>query len=171
MPAKGQDMQFQRPRSIQPSHGVDRLPDVDEPALSMQADARPQPAQPSYTAARLIGPVLATVGIGMLANGPVYRDLAAQLLSAYPFVYLTGVLLLGAGLAILNAHPRFTADWRSTITALGWAFTAVGMFRIVSPQFPVFVGGALITNGVFFTGAGIVFVALGGFITFKAYVA
>jgi hypothetical protein len=114
--------------------------------------------------------VLATVGIGMLVNGDVYRELAGQFLTAYPFVYFSGVLALVAGLAILNAHPHWTADWRSTITALGWVFTGIGMFRIVSPQFPGFVAGALVVHSGFFLGAGIVLLGLGGFITFKGYV-
>ncbi len=40
-----------------------------------------EPMQPSHTIARLVGPVLATVGIGMLVNGGVYRDMAGQFLA------------------------------------------------------------------------------------------
>ena len=44
------------------------------------------------------------------------------------------------------------------------------MFRILAPQFVAFVGGAIIAHSGFFIGAGIVLLALGGFITFKGYV-
>ncbi len=170
----------ERPQAAQPSlrpmQAAQPLqrPEPTRPPHAVEPSAPPQPADAPHTSltiARLAGPVLATVGIGMLVNGDVYRELAGQFLTAYPFVYFSGVLALVAGLAILNAHPGWTADWRSTITALGWVFTGIGMFRIISPQFPAFVAGALVAHNGFFFGAGIVLLALGGFVTFKGYVA
>ncbi len=83
----------------------------------------------SILIARLIGPVLSIIGIGVLANGDVYRQMAEQLVHGYPFIYFSGVFLLLAGLAILNVHNDWTPDWRSLITALGWLGTGVGTFR------------------------------------------
>jgi hypothetical protein len=125
----------------------------------------------SILIARLIGPVIAIIGIGMLANGDVYRQTAVQIVQGYPFVYFSGILLLAAGLAILNFHHHWTADWRSLITAIGWIGTGVGTFRIIAPQFPAFIVGSLVARANFFTVAGLVLLALGGFITFKGYVA
>ncbi len=62
-------------------------------------------------------------------------------------------------------------DWRSAVTAIGWVLTSVGMFRIIAPQFANFIASSIIENAGFFTGLGIVLVALGGFVTFKGYVA
>ncbi len=92
----------------------------------------------SILIARLIGPVLSVIGIGVLANGDVYRQMFGQLVHGYPFIYFSGILLLVAGLAILNVHHDWTADWRSVITAVGWILTGVGMFRLIAPQFPSF---------------------------------
>jgi len=125
----------------------------------------------SILIARLIGPVLSVIGTGMLANGAVYRRMAGQFLAAYPFIYFSGILLLVAGLAILNAHHDWTADWRSVITVIGWVLTGVGTFRLIAPEFPAFVAGSVFMHSGFFIGAGIVLLALGGFITFKGYVA
>jgi hypothetical protein len=121
--------------------------------------------------ARLIGPVLCVIGVGMLANAAVYRQMAGQFIHGYPFIYFSGVLLLLAGLTILNAHNEWTPDWRSAITTIGWVLTGVGTFRILAPQFVTFIAGSVIAHEGFFTGAGIVLLALGGFITFKGYVA
>ena len=129
-----------------------------------------QPPQPSQTIARLVGPVLVMIGVGMLANGPTYRVMAAQFLAGVPFIYFSGILMLVSGLAILNAHPRWPSDWRSVVTAVGWILTGVGAFRIIAPQFANFIATAVIANGGFFTGTGIVLLALGGFIAFKGYV-
>ena len=133
--------------------------------------AKGQDMQKSQQIARLIGPVLCTIGVAMLANPGSYRHIAEQFLTISAFIYVTGVLLLTAGLAILNAHPLWTADWRSLITLAGWMATVAGVWRILAPQYVPFVGAAIIAHAHFFVGAGIVLLALGGFITFKGYVA
>ncbi len=125
----------------------------------------------SLLIARLIGPVLSVIGIGMLANGAVYRQMAGQFIHGYPFIYFSGVLMLVAGLAILNSYHDWTADWRSLITAIGWILSGIGTFRLIAPQFVNYIAGSIIAHSGFFIGAGIVLLALGGFITFKGYVA
>lgn len=125
---------------------------------------------PSQTIAMLVGPVMAAVGIGMLVNQATYRE-AAQFVGGLPFIYFSGILALVTGLYILNVHNVWAPDWRSAVTAVGWLLTCVGAFRIVAPQFSSFVASAIIANGGFFIGAGIVLLGIGGFITFKSYVA
>ena len=125
----------------------------------------------SHIIARLLGPLLATVGIGMLTNTDTYRIIGQQFLSTYAIIYLSGIIVLSFGLAILNVHNVWTRDWRSVITLIGWIFITAGVWRIIAPQFVPFVGGAILANHGFFTGCGVVLIALGGFITFKGYVA
>lgn len=125
----------------------------------------------SLTIARLVGPVLSAIGIGMLVNQDVYGQMAGQFLAGYPFIYFSGILALVAGLYILNVHNVWTRDWRSVITAIGWFITCVGVFRLLAPQFTVFIAGTIVATSGFFIGAGTVLLALGGFITFKGYVA
>jgi hypothetical protein len=127
--------------------------------------------QRSQYIARLIGPVFATIGIGVLANQATYRQIAAQFLAVYPFIYFSGVAVLIAGLVILNAHHAWTRDWRSVITALGWLMSVIGVYRIIAPQFVNFVGTAVVAHQYFFTGLGIAMLALGGFLMFKGYAA
>ncbi len=76
--------------------------------------------QSSLNIARLVGPILSAIGIGMLANQATYREMATQFLAGLPFIYFSGVLMLLAGLAILNVHNDWTPDWRSTVTVIGW---------------------------------------------------
>jgi len=137
----------------------------------MPAKGQDTPMQKSLTIARLVGPVLAAIGVGMLSNQATYREMAAQFLGGLPFIYFSGILALVAGLYILNVHNTWTPDWRSTVTMIGWVLTCVGAFRIIAPQFANFIASAVIANAGFFTGLGIVLIALGGFITFKGYVA
>jgi len=119
--------------------------------------------------ARLAGPVFCAIGIGMLTNQGVYREMAGQFLAAYPFIYFSGILILLAGLLILNSHNIWTKDWRISVTLLGWAMCAIGAFRLIAPQFVAYIGGGMFTGNSFFIGVGAVFLALGGFFTFKGY--
>jgi hypothetical protein len=127
--------------------------------------------QPSLTIARLIGPVFCTIGIGMLTNSATYRVMAGQFLTGYPYIYFSGILLLVAGLTILNVHHIWTRDWRSLITALGWLMSTGGVFRILAPQLFAYLGTAAVAHQYFFMGAGVVLLGLGSFLTFKSYAA
>jgi hypothetical protein len=127
--------------------------------------------QTSQAIARLIGPVFATVGIAFLTNQTTYNVVAAQFLATYPFIYFSGIMALVAGLAIINVHHVWTPDWRSLITLLAWLMCIAGVFRILAPQLVVFMGTSALAHAGFLTGAGIVLLALGGFLTFKGYAA
>jgi uncharacterized membrane protein len=125
--------------------------------------------QASLIIARLIGPLFATIGVGMLTNTETYRQIAQQYLTNPAIIYFSGIMLLLIGLAILNAHNAWTRDWRSAVTFIGWLLTVTGVWRIIAPQFIPFVAGAIIANQHFFVGLGIALLTLGGFVTYKGY--
>lgn len=125
--------------------------------------------QTSHLIARIAGPVMAVIGIGALINGAAYNDISRQLLGNSALVALSGILGLTAGLAILNAHPRWTADWRSLVTALGWLLTVMGVFRVFAPDLVRFIGAT--SNPRFVTVLAILFLGVGSVLTFKGYVA
>ena len=125
----------------------------------------------SHIIARLVGPVLCAIGVGMLSNQAIYRQMAVQFFGGLPFIYFSGILALVAGLYILNVHNVWSRDWRSVITFVGWILMCVGAFRIIAPQFATFIATAIIASAGFFTGLGVVLVLVGGFITFKGYAA
>lgn len=47
-----------------------------------------------------------------------------------PVVYLSGVLLFIAGLAIVRAHNRWARNWTILVTITGWAALALGIVRM-----------------------------------------
>jgi hypothetical protein len=47
-----------------------------------------------------------------------------------PVVYLSGVLMFVAGLAIVRAHNRWTPDWTVLITLSGWFALGLGLVRM-----------------------------------------
>ena len=125
--------------------------------------------QTSLIIARLVGPLFATIGVGMLTNTETYRKIAEEYLTNPAIIYFSGMMILLIGLAILNAHSAWTPDWRSAVTFIGWLMTVVGVWRIIAPQFIPFVAGAVIANKHFFVAFGALLVTLGGFVTYKGY--
>ncbi len=145
-----------------------RQPETSQPELAAQEAPSTESAQ---TIARLAGPILVVVGIGILTSQAAYRDLASQFVATLPLIYFSGILLLLAGLTILNTHNTWTRDWRSAITLLGWILTFIGAFRIIAPPFVSFLGVPLLVTGGFFFVTGFIFLGIGAFFTFKGYVA
>jgi len=119
--------------------------------------------------ARLAGPLLIIVGIGMLANLGVYQTMISEFLHSAALVYLSGVMTLLGGLAIVNVHNSWRADWPVIITILGWLMVIGGIIRIALPQVTVSLGASMYGSLTAIIVVAIVGLAIGGFLTFKGY--
>ncbi len=84
-----------------------------------------------------------------------------------PVVYLSGVLLFIAGLAIVRAHNHWTRDWTVLVTLAGWVGLILGVFRMFAAGF-YGRGAAGLSAAVFMGLEGLLFVC-GAIMTFKAY--
>jgi 1,4-dihydroxy-2-naphthoate octaprenyltransferase len=84
-----------------------------------------------------------------------------------PVVYLSGVLLFIAGLAIIRAHNHWTRDWTVLITLSGWSGLILGLFRMFAAS--LYQRGAAETSETVFMGLEAVLFLCGVIITFKAY--
>jgi hypothetical protein len=84
--------------------------------------------------AKLIGPILLAGAIGMLVNGQTYRMLTDEFLRSRALIYLSGVLAMTAGLAIVLTHNVWVANWPVIITIFGWLGLIGGAVRIIVPQ-------------------------------------
>ena len=96
--------------------------------------------------AKLIGPVCLVVGLALLINGAAFRSLAGEFLNNPALMFLSGLLTLSAGLAVVLTHNVWAGDWRILITILGWLAIVGGMARILVPQRAVAVGRTLLAN-------------------------
>jgi len=86
--------------------------------------------EPARRISRIVGPVLMVLAPSEGFNLGVFANVSPSL------VYLNGVILLAAGVAILQAHWRWSPDWTSLVTLTGWALTAGGIYRLVAPAAP-----------------------------------
>jgi hypothetical protein len=124
---------------------------------------------PSIFIARILGPVLLIIGIGLLLEGDTFRAMAGEFVRDQGLIYLTGLLTLAAGLAILNVHHVWTRDWRVLITIFGWLFLVGGITRILALSMVQSAGESIITHHRWPLAGAIVTLALGAFLTVMGY--
>ena len=70
--------------------------------------------------ARLLGPSMLVIGLGLLLNRATYRDLSLEVLDNPALIYLAGLIALVAGLAIvLTTTSGSPAGRRSSPSSAG----------------------------------------------------
>ena len=119
--------------------------------------------------ARLMGPIFLAVGIGVLANATVYRELAEEFLNSHVLVYLSGLLLMTAGMAIVLTHNLWVRDWRIIITLLGWLGVIGGALRIVVPQSAETIGRWFLAQPRGHAVAAVIWLGIGAVLTSFGY--
>jgi uncharacterized membrane protein len=119
--------------------------------------------------ARLIGPVALAAGVGLLVNQASYRAMAAEFMRSRALIFLSGLLSLTGGLAIVLTHNVWAADWPVLITIVGWLATLSGVARILIPdKVEQFGRSALRTPRMLMIG-GLVWTAIGALLCFFGY--
>lgn len=87
----------------------------------------------SLLLARLIGPFLVLVGVGVLLNRRHYATMMQRFLDNTELYYFSGVLAFLVGEVLILYHNLWVWDWRVVITVIGWMSLVKGAVRIVSP--------------------------------------
>lgn len=118
--------------------------------------------------ASLAGPTALTLGLSMLINRDMYPALAQQVAGSLPFLILSGVVAMVAGLAIIRVHNVWTSSWHTVVTIIGWLLVISGISRIVLPrQLSAFAMG-LGPDATFMVVPAILVSATGAFLTYKS---
>jgi hypothetical protein len=123
----------------------------------------------SHFLAKLIGPVFIVGGLGMLFNSAIFRVMFERSLHDHMLIYLTGVLSLPAGLAIVILHNRWKWHWSVIITVIGWLMVIGGIVRMLAPQLIEVYGLSLMNTPNFFIIDGGIAVLLGVLLSYFGY--
>ena len=124
----------------------------------------------SKTIAALLGPTLVATAVTVLANLDAMPTLIEGMAQSPMLVVLAGYAAFVPGLAIVYFHNRWSGGWPVVVTVMGWLSLVIGLVRMIFPmqiaamasKLAPAPGGALIAIGV-------VFLLIGGFLSFKAY--
>ena len=117
--------------------------------------------------AGLIGPLLLAIAASMLINKDLIAEIAAEAARDKVLIFMSGLLLLSAGLAIVQLHMTWEG-WPAIVTLVGWLSVVSGLARILFPfelaeMVPRLIAGPAPLIAALACGA------IGGFLTVKAY--
>jgi uncharacterized protein YjeT (DUF2065 family) len=129
------------------------------------------PMETSFFLAKLIGPVLIVIGLGLLVKQTDFREMATDFLASRAMIFLSGLLTLVAGLAIVLAHNVWEFDWPVIITILGWLSVGGGVFRILFPDSVQSMGKSMLSKPTMMTVSGAIQILLGLWLCYIGYVA
>jgi hypothetical protein len=115
----------------------------------------------SQSIASIVGPTLVLMVASELKlwNPGLYDE------QITPLIYLSGVLLFIAGLAIAKIHNIWVRGWQTSLTVFGWFATALGASRMFFPQ----AYKENFKNDITAFAVEITLILFGLFLTFKAY--
>jgi len=115
----------------------------------------------SKSLAKIVGPTLIVMIFSeMKIWNPTLYD--TQIV---PLIYLNGVFLFVAGLAIVNKHNIWTFSWQTILTIVGYLGIVLGLFRMLFPQ----VQQGKFENNNSILVIEIILILIGLFLTIKAY--
>ena len=119
--------------------------------------------------AGLVGPVFAAIGIAILVNRSHFPTMIGQLAQNQGLIFVSGILSLLGGLAIVRVHNAWTGGWAVIITVLGWLAILGGLVRMWLPHKAASIAETFAGNSTALLVGGLLVLALGSFLTFKAF--
>jgi hypothetical protein len=119
--------------------------------------------------AGLIGPTLIAIAVAMLLNLGSFPAMVEQISHDPALIFVSGVLLFVAGLAIVRAHNIWSGGWLVLVTGLGWLAILGGLARMFFPIRLAAMAAQIGQSRGLLAGSAIVLLLLGGFLSFKAY--
>ena len=125
--------------------------------------------QTSVFLAKLLGPFFLAVGAGLLFNGAAFRGIADEFLRSPALVFLAGLIVMPAALAIVLTHNVWTPGWPVLITILGWLGLIGGTLRLTMPQRATSIGRTLYRHHTFANAAAGLWLAAGALLCFFGY--
>ena len=127
--------------------------------------------QTSIYLARLMGPMLVVMGLASLIHPERMRHMAREFLDGEALIFMSGVITLPVGLAIVNTHNVWQIGWPVIITFFGWLMILAGIARMMLPRAMKTIGGAMIEKTAYLAIPGALMVALGAYISYQGYLA
>ena len=124
----------------------------------------------SKTIAGLMGPSLIALAAALLINLGSMSTLLEAVSRDPAIVLVSGVLAFVAGLAVVRVHNHWAADWAVVVTIFGWLLLIGGLVRMLFPIRLAEMAATLIPSTGLIVGEAVVFLVIGAFLSYKAYV-
>lgn len=125
--------------------------------------------QTSLYLAKLMGPVLTVIGLFIVLRPERMRQIGREFLVSNALIFMSGIITLPIGIAIVISHNVWDSDWRVLITLFGWITVLAGIARLMLPDRIKLAGVSLLEKPKRIIIPGVVLIALGAFLTYKGY--
>ena len=119
--------------------------------------------------AKLIGPFFALVGLSVLVNEATFRGIVKEFIKSPGLVFLSGLLTLPVGIAIVLAHNVWVANWPVLITIIGWLAIITGVIRVAATKQVIAKAKKISASKNFPQVAAAIWVAIGAVLCFFGY--
>ena len=119
--------------------------------------------------AGLIGPTLLAIAASMMINRDSFPALAEQISRDPGLIFVSGILLLIAGLGIVRTHNIWAYGWPVLVTALGWLAVLSGLVRMLFPIQGAAVAAAVGQSTAMVLASAVTLLVLGAFLSVMGY--
>lgn len=119
--------------------------------------------------AKLFGLYFLIAGGIIMMRQKSFMPIFTEILGTRPLLLLMGCAELLAGLAIVLAHPIFTADWQGVITLIGAWMIVEGIIYLAMPYTKVGKLMRQFNTPSWYTSGGLVAIVLGGYLAGKGF--
>ncbi len=135
-------------------------------------DETRSPSNPPLALSRyiagLIGPMLLALAFSMLVNRGLVAEVAHEIEHDEALIMVSGVLLLIAGIAIIQVHATWHG-WPALVTLSGWLALISGLIRMIFPFELAHIATTIGQSPALPLVSGAVCFLLGAFLTFQAF--
>lgn len=119
--------------------------------------------------AQLIGPVFLAMGVALMINPQRIRQMGREFVDSEALIFLSGIIVLPVGLAIVINHNVWVAGWPVIITIIGWLAIFAGAVRILVSGTVKSIGKVMLDKTEYYVAPGAVMVALGAYLSYLGY--
>jgi len=119
--------------------------------------------------AKLIGPVFLVAGLAVLISPQRTRQLGREFVGSEALIFLSGIITLPVGLAIVIVHNVWVAGWPVIITIIGWLAVIAGIARMLAFGGIRLIGQAMVDKTSLFAIPGGIMALLGAYLAYQGY--
>lgn len=119
--------------------------------------------------AKLFGLYFLIAGGIIMMRQKSFMPIFTEILGSRPFLLILGVAELLAGLAIVIAHPIFTATWEGLITLIGAWMAVEGVIYLAMPYTKIGKLMRQFNTPTWYTSGGLVAIVMGAYLAGKGF--
>ncbi len=119
--------------------------------------------------AKLVGPMMFVMGLLVAVNPQRMRRIGREFLDSEALIFMSGVITLPVGIAIVVVHNVWETDWRTLITLIGWIAIIAGIARMALPDVMQTLGEAMLQKTHLIAVPGALMAIIGGYLAYHGY--